>query len=92
MLHRVPYVVKAIPTDRSIFIMAEVAGSVNKPSKSVEVLGVTLFLTIFGATFVLARLWARLFSLKSPGWDDILIAVALVCPIPAHSSSNVVLT
>lgn len=59
--------------------MADTASSTNKPSRSDELMGVTLFLTIFGAVFVLARLWARLFSLRAPGWDDFFIAVAMVC-------------
>ncbi|KIX05366.1 uncharacterized protein Z518_06238 [Rhinocladiella mackenziei CBS 650.93] len=59
--------------------MADAA--VDRPDRREELLGVSIFLTGFAAIFVLARLYTRLFSSKTFGWDDGFILLALAASI-----------
>jgi hypothetical protein len=57
----------------------------DKPSRGPELIGITLFLTIFGAVFVLARLYTRVFVSRTAGWDDFFMGGALVGELVADS-------
>lgn len=50
----------------------------SMPDRRSVLLGSTLFLTIWGLIFVVARLWTRTFGGRKAGWDDIALAMALV--------------
>lgn len=56
--------------------MADTA--VDKADRRGELIGSSLFLTIFPSIFVLARIYTRLFSSRTFGWDDAFILAALV--------------
>ncbi|KAJ5780539.1 hypothetical protein N7457_005699 [Penicillium paradoxum] len=43
-----------------------------------DVLAITVIFTALAAVFVALRLYTRLFIVKTPGWDDVLISCALV--------------
>ena len=49
-----------------------------KRDRTPELIGVSVFLTAFGTSFVFARLWIRYASIKSFGWDDIFIFLSMV--------------
>ena len=49
-----------------------------KPDRVAELIGVSVFLTVFGTFFVIVRLWVRYTSIKSFGWDDIFIFFSMV--------------
>jgi hypothetical protein len=51
---------------------------VDKPSRQAELIGVVVFLTAFAMFFVSMRLYTRLFTTRSFGWDDTFILLALV--------------
>lgn len=51
-------------------------------SQKEKVLNCSIVLTVFGAVFVLARLYARFVRSKSHGWDDYFICFALVRTYP----------
>ncbi|EXJ76306.1 uncharacterized protein A1O5_00814 [Cladophialophora psammophila CBS 110553] len=49
---------------------------VDKPSRQAELVGMTVFLTTFSTLFVAGRLYTRVFSSRSFGWDDVFIGLA----------------
>lgn len=49
-----------------------------KPDRGPELIGVSVFLTVFGTAFVFTRLWIRYASIKSFGWDDLFIFLSMV--------------
>lgn len=51
----------------------------EKPDRVAELIGVSVFLTVFGTSFVFVRMWVRYASIKSFGWDDIFIFLSMVC-------------
>lgn len=64
----------------------------SKPDRRAELLGATIFLTIWGFLFVAARLSVRIWGNGKPGWDDLAIAISTVSkgllfhePVLAHS-------
>jgi hypothetical protein len=53
-------------------------GTPEKPDRRAELMGVSIALTAWAATFVFARMYVRLFKTRSFGWDDGFIALACV--------------
>ena len=51
---------------------------VDKPSRVAELIGTTVFLTLFGTFWVGARVYTRIFQTKSFGWDDAFIVLSCV--------------
>lgn len=49
-----------------------------KPDRGPELIGASVFLTVFGTSFVVTRLLIRYASIKSFGWDDIFIFISMV--------------
>jgi hypothetical protein len=52
----------------------------TQPDRRGELVGCTLFLTIWGLLFVVARLVVRVWGKATPGWDDLALVVATVWP------------
>lgn len=52
----------------------------DKPSRGGELIGVSMFLTVWGTLFLAARIYTRVFQTRSFGWDDGFLIGAWASP------------